>query len=102
MSQQSIAQFKKAHTAVYGGTGLEGRVTEEQAGHAAAWEASRKLKESGQPVDGQNLPHTLEAMARQQADRIVTTLGLHHLDDQEVKRHAAAAAVRIAPDFVSA
>ncbi|MGW4568204.1 DUF3759 domain-containing protein [Streptomyces sp. NPDC004561] len=98
---QSIAQYKDAHTVVYGSSSLDRLVTEEQAGHAAAWEATRKLKQSGQPIDGQNLPHTLEALARQQADRLVVDLGLDHLDEEEVKRHAAAAAARIAPEFVT-
>ncbi|MEU6770636.1 DUF3759 domain-containing protein [Streptomyces sp. NPDC046759] len=99
---QGIAQYKDAHTVIYGGSSLDRLVTEEQAGHAAAWEATRKLKESGQPIDGQSLPHTLEALARQQADRLVIDLGLDHLDEEEVKRHAAAAAARIAPEFTTA
>ncbi|MFF0794574.1 DUF3759 domain-containing protein [Streptomyces spiralis] len=99
---QSIAQYKDAHTVIYGSTSRDRLVTEEQAGHAAAWEATRKLKESGQPTDAQSLPHTLEALARQQADRLLVDLGLDHLDDVEVKRHAAAAAARIAPEFATA
>ncbi|WEO93112.1 DUF3759 domain-containing protein [Streptomyces sp. FXJ1.172] len=102
MPQHSIRQYKDAHTVIYGGTVLDRNVTEEQAGHAAAWEATRKLKESGQPIDSQNLTNTLEALARQQADRLMTDLGLDYLDDKQVKRHAAAAAARIAPDFATA
>ncbi|MBX7547675.1 DUF3759 domain-containing protein [Streptomyces sp. NPDC004232] len=98
---QGIAQYKAAHTVIYGSSSLDRLVTEEQAGHAAAWEATRKLKKSGQPIDDQNLSHTLEALARQQADRLVVDLGLEHLDEEEVKRHAAAAAARIAPEFVT-
>jgi hypothetical protein len=99
---QSITQYKDAHTVIYGSASLDRLVTEEQAGHAAAWEATQKLKESGQPTDTQSLTHTLEALARQQADRLVADLGLDHLDEEEVKRHAAAAAARIAPEFATA
>ncbi|MEW2161335.1 hypothetical protein AB0950_40110 [Streptomyces sp. NPDC007189] len=99
---QSITQYKDAHTVIYGSTSLDRLVTEEQAGHAAAWEATRKLKESGQPFDDEVLPRTLEVLARQQADRLLVDFGLDHLDEEEVRRHAAAAAARIAPDFVNA
>ncbi|MER6976806.1 hypothetical protein [Streptomyces carpinensis] len=98
---QSITQYKDAHTVIYGSTSLDRLVTEEQAGHAAAWEATRKLKESRQPTDAQSLPYTLEALARQQAERLVIDLGLDHLDTEQVKRHAAAAAARIAPEFAT-
>jgi hypothetical protein len=98
---QSITQYKDAHTVIYGSSSLDRLVTEEQAGYAAAWEATRKLKESGQPIDDQSLTHTLEALARQQADRLLIDLGLDHLDNEEVRRHAAAAAARIAPEFVT-
>ncbi|WP_330335962.1 DUF3759 domain-containing protein [Streptomyces sp. NBC_00557] len=98
---QGITQYKDAHTVIYGSSSLDQLVTEEQAGHAAAWEATRKLKESGQPIDDAMLPRTLETLARRQADRIVVDFGLDHLDEEEVRRHAAAAAVRIAPEFVS-
>lgn len=36
MSEPNITQYKSAHTAHYGGTGLDRRITEKQAGHAAA------------------------------------------------------------------
>ncbi|MFF3918433.1 DUF3759 domain-containing protein [Streptomyces sp. NPDC001852] len=99
---QSIAQYKDAHTVIYGGSLLDRLVTEEQAGYAAAWEATQKLKESGQLADVQSLPHTLGALARQQADRLLAELGLDHLDEELVRRHAAAAAERIAPEFATA
>ena len=102
MSQQTITQYKNAHTALYGGTGLDRRITEEQAGHAAAWEAARQLKNSVMPIDEDKLPDTLKALARQQADQLMTALGLDYLDDQQVTRHAVAAAARIAPAFVTA
>jgi NADH:ubiquinone oxidoreductase subunit C len=102
VSLQTITQYKNAHTALYGGTGLDRRITEEQAGHAAAWEAARQLKDSEMDIDEDKLAHTLKALARQQADQLLTALGLDYLDAQQVTRHAVAAAAGIAPEFVTA
>lgn len=100
--QQTITRYKNAHTALYGGTGLDRRITEEQVGHAAAWEAARQLKNSVVPIDEDKLPDTLKALARQQVDQLMTALGLDYLDDQQVTRHAVAAAACIVPEFVTA
>ncbi|MFG3035026.1 hypothetical protein ACGFZJ_41865 [Streptomyces sp. NPDC048253] len=53
------------------------------------------------PIDEDKLPYTLKALACQQADQLLTALGLDYLDGQQVTRHAAAAAACIAPELVT-